>query len=41
MRLVDVINERALGEHWWLNRGLGRVPPQDLVTYRLYDVCDT
>jgi len=28
----------ALGEHWWPNRGLGPVPPQDPVIYRLYEV---
>jgi cyanate lyase len=27
----------ALGEHWWPNRGLGPVPPQDPVIYRLYE----
>lgn len=28
----------AIGEHWWPNRGLGPIPPQDPVIYRLYEV---
>jgi cyanate lyase len=27
-----------IGNHWWPNRGLGPVPPQDPVIYRLYEV---
>ncbi|KIM35023.1 hypothetical protein M413DRAFT_370146 [Hebeloma cylindrosporum] len=26
-----------LGNHWWPNRGLGPMPPQDPVIYRLYE----
>ncbi|KAF9048806.1 cyanate lyase C-terminal domain-containing protein [Panaeolus papilionaceus] len=26
-----------LGDHWWPNRGLGPMPPQDPVIYRLYE----
>jgi cyanate lyase len=27
-----------LGPHWWPQRGLGPVPPQDPVVYRLFEV---
>jgi cyanate lyase len=26
-----------LGPHWWPQRGLGPVPPQDPVIYRLFE----
>ncbi|CAA7267548.1 unnamed protein product [Cyclocybe aegerita] len=32
---ADALGE--LGNHWWPNRGLGPIPPQDPVIYRLYE----
>jgi cyanate lyase len=38
---IPVANaEGQLGSHWWPNRGLGPMPPQDPVIYRLYEVRD-
>ncbi|KAF5327712.1 hypothetical protein D9619_004672 [Psilocybe cf. subviscida] len=35
---IPVANaEGQLGSHWWPNRGLGPMPPQDPVIYRLYE----
>lgn len=31
--------EAELGSHWWPRRGLGPMPPQDPVLYRLFEVC--
>ena len=39
--ILEIPSASALGElgnHWWPNRGLGPMPPQDPVIYRLYEV---
>ncbi|KAF8960028.1 cyanate lyase C-terminal domain-containing protein [Flammula alnicola] len=38
--VLDIPSSSALSEfgaHWWPNRGLGPMPPQDPVIYRLYE----
>ncbi|KAH9481807.1 Cyanate hydratase [Psilocybe cubensis] len=38
--VLDISSASALseiGDHWWPNRGLGPMPPQDPVIYRLYE----
>jgi hypothetical protein len=40
-KLLDIqqdLLEAELGEHWWPRRGLGPMPPNDPVLYRLYEV---
>ena len=40
-QLLDVqqdLIEAELGANWWPRRGLGPMPPNDPVLYRLYEV---